>query len=112
MNQPAEQKQPRYVTCCCQHCDGNIEFDANELVEENSIVPCPHCGLETKIFIPTGQKEKVPTELPSSVASPNAVRREGFFCGGGEPKPFPAQVAARTARDRSLARVAIQNRHT
>jgi hypothetical protein len=52
MNQPAEQKPPRYVTCHCQFCDGHIEFDANEFAEENSIVPCPHCGLETKIFIP------------------------------------------------------------
>ena len=84
MNLPAEQKTPRYVTCRCQHCDGHIEFDANEFAEENSIVPCPHCGLETKIFIPVIQTEKVPTELPSSVASPNAVRREGFFCGASE----------------------------
>jgi len=57
----------------------------------NSIVPCPFCGLETKIFIPVLQTGKVPTGLPPSVACPNAVRREGFFCGGGEPI---AQVAA------------------
>jgi hypothetical protein len=92
MNLPAEQKPPRYVTCRCQHCDGHIEFDANEFTEDNSIVPCPHCGLETKIFIPTGQTEKVLTEPPSSVVNSNAVRREGFFCGGGE--PIIAQVSA------------------
>lgn len=34
MNQPAEQKQPRYVVCNCQHCDGRIEFDANEFIEK------------------------------------------------------------------------------
>src|SRR5208282_2107862 len=79
-----ESKSPRYVICDCRHCDSRIEFDANEFAEENSIVPCPHCGLETKIFIPILQAEKVPTELPSSVASPNAVRREGFFCGTSE----------------------------
>lgn len=71
------EKPPRYVSCPCQHCNGPIEFDVNEFVEENSIVPCPHCSLETNIFIPTGQTEKVPTEQPSSVASPNTVRREG-----------------------------------
>jgi hypothetical protein len=43
---------PQYVTCRCQHCDCGIEFDATQLAEENSIVPCPHCGLETKISIP------------------------------------------------------------
>ena len=53
-NLPAEQKPPRYVTCRCQHCDGHIEFNANELVEENSVVPCPHCGLETILFLPKG----------------------------------------------------------
>jgi len=47
-------------------------------------VPCPHCGLETKISIPISQAEKVPPQLPSSVASPNTARREGFFCGTSE----------------------------
>jgi hypothetical protein len=86
MNLPAEQKPPRYVTCRCQHCDGHIEFDANELAEEKSIVPCPHCSLETKIFIPVLLTENVPTELPSPVTTPNTVRREGFFDGTSEIK--------------------------
>ena len=68
---------PNYVVCHCQHCDGHIEFDANQLTEENSIIPCPHCGLETKLFIP--QQVTVPTG-----ADPPAVRREGFFCSAGE----------------------------
>src|ERR1035441_4980160 len=37
-------KGPMIAKCSCQHCDGGIEFDASELAEENSIVPCPHCG--------------------------------------------------------------------
>ena len=84
MSQPSEQFAPRYVTCRCQHCDGHIEFDANEFAEENSIVPCPHCGLETKIFMPISQTKKVPPKLSSSSASPNTARREGFFCGTSE----------------------------
>lgn len=52
MSQPSNQPVPRYVVCDCQHCDGHIEFDANELTDENRLVPCPHCGLETKISIP------------------------------------------------------------
>ncbi len=74
MSQPSNQPAPRYVVCDCQHCDGHIEFDANEFAEENSIVPCPHCGLETKLFI----TQKV--AAPAGPDSP-AVRREGFFCG-------------------------------
>jgi len=55
MSQPSDQPQetePRYVICHCQHCDGNIEFDANELAAENSVVHCPFCGLETQLAVP------------------------------------------------------------
>jgi hypothetical protein len=100
MSQPSNQSAPRYVVCHCQHCYGHIEFDANEFAEQNSIVPCPHCSLETKIFIPISQVEKEPMDLAPSVASQIALKREGFFCGevavkeigtssGGE--PIPAQ---------------------
>lgn len=75
MNEQANPPTPRYVVCRCQHCDGHIEFDANELTEENSIVPCPHCGLETKITIPTVepsiQEPDAPTISPAS--SPQIV---------------------------------------
>jgi hypothetical protein len=69
-----QNNQPNYVVCNCQHCDGHIEFNANELEEENSIIPCPHCGLETKLFIPQEAKISPDSDLP-------AVKREGFFCG-------------------------------
>jgi hypothetical protein len=35
--------------CSCQHCSKFIEFESKDLVEENSVVPCPYCGLETKL---------------------------------------------------------------
>src|SRR5208282_5667848 len=70
----------RYVTCRCQHCDGHIEFDANQLAEENSIFPCPHCGLETKLFVPP-QVESPPATVtppdkfppPQSTHSPEQI---------------------------------------
>lgn len=37
--------------CSCQHCNEYIEFESNDLVVENSIVRCPHCGLETKLYV-------------------------------------------------------------
>jgi putative phage-type endonuclease len=97
MSQPSKQSAPRYVTCQSQHCDGHIEFDENEFTKENSVVPCPFCGLKTKIFIPILQTKKNPTELPSLVASSNTERREGFFCGGDEPSPIepPATEVSR-----------------
>lgn len=53
-----------YVTCRCQHCDTGIEFDATELVEENCIIPCPHCGQQTKLFIPESESGD---QIPQSV---------------------------------------------
>jgi hypothetical protein len=56
MSQPDAQPVPNYVTCPCQHCSGKIEFDANQLdAVENTTVPCPHCGLETKISVLAGE---------------------------------------------------------
>lgn len=52
-----------YVTCRCQHCDTGIEFDASQLAEDNSIVPCPHCGHETKLVIPPKPAESLADEL-------------------------------------------------
>lgn len=46
-------KNPDYITCPCQHCGGNIKFDANQISEgEIRRVECPHCHLETNIFHP------------------------------------------------------------
>src|SRR5260221_6369486 len=67
---------PNYVTCRCQHCDTGIEFDAAELVEENNIVPCPHCGLETKLFVPpTSRPQKAETPIPTQ-AELNALAKK------------------------------------
>jgi len=78
MSEQSDSALPRYVICRCQSCDGNIEFDANQLTEENSIIPCPHCGLGTKLSVP--QAVTTPTG-----AVPPVIRREGFFCGSAPP---------------------------
>lgn len=81
---------PRYVTCRCQYCDGGIEFDASQLDKgETRTVECPHCQLETTIFVPRAQPpppipppppEKPPTppaplsSIPTKPTSVQAVR--------------------------------------
>ena len=61
------------VTCRCQQCDGNIEFDAS-LFQTGTTTPCPHCGIETLLFIPNAQKspekiaEKVVEKTPEKKA--------------------------------------------
>jgi len=44
--------QPSFVTCCCQHCAGHIQFDASHAGES---VACPHCESETRLFVPRSQ---------------------------------------------------------
>lgn len=61
MSEPSSQPVPRYVVCQCTHCDGHIEFDANELAEENSTVSCPFCRSETQLHIPNAEKATEPT---------------------------------------------------
>lgn len=67
MSQPSEQPEPRYVICHCRHCDGHIEFDANELAAENSTVSCPFCGSETQLQLQDAEKATQPatTREPS-----------------------------------------------
>jgi len=72
MSEPSNQSEPNYVVCHCQHCDGQIEFDANEFSEANSILPCPHCGLETKIAIPIAApiiQEHTASAIPAASVS-------------------------------------------
>lgn len=46
------------VKCACQHCNGSIEFESLDLVEQNSIIACPHCSLKTRLFIPPAPAPK------------------------------------------------------
>ena len=42
-----------FVVCKCQYCNGGIEFDSEHFEKgEPRTVECPHCHLETLIFIP------------------------------------------------------------
>ena len=66
-----------YVKCRCQHCDGGIEFDANQL--ENGtprIMDCPHCGLETILYIPAQKSSPLKTEILPSVPAERDIAAE------------------------------------
>jgi len=62
-------EQENFVTCACQHCNGNIEFDAS-LFQTGAVTTCPHCGMETPLFIPTISKpaEKKTEKAPAKTA--------------------------------------------
>jgi len=81
MNPPVTLAAPNYVTCPCQHCSGNIEFDANQLdaASENTTVLCPYCGLETIIFVP---EQKVSATNPDILDLNPSQLAASTFNGG------------------------------
>ena len=67
--------KPHYVTVACEHCDCGIEFDANQLADdETRVVQCPHCQLETTLFVPEEGKSTPPTRNYRFRPWPNRVQ--------------------------------------
>ena len=80
VSQPDAKTAPNYVTCPCQHCSGNIEFDANQLDGAEYItVPCPHCGLETALFV---IEKKTPSANPDALDLNPSQLAASAFNGG------------------------------
>lgn len=58
--------EPQFVTCPCQVCAGNIEFDPSGFENnETCTVECPHCKMETILFVPQSQSSKTPVFRPT-----------------------------------------------
>lgn len=51
--------------CSCQFCSGHVAFDSTAA---GQIVACPHCGLETMLFIPNTPKVPTVKAAPQSVS--------------------------------------------
>ena len=111
MNQPSSQIAPNYVTCPCQYCGGNTEFDSNQLyATENPTVFCPHCQLQTAIVVPGQKKPNVKSydnlspaieviheeevSNPVEQCSPEAQFNLGmiYYCGVERPRNFAKAV--------------------
>lgn len=62
--------EPQFVVCRCQNCDGKIEFDGSDFAKgETRQAECPHCGMETVIFVP---QQKVQAVIPPPLPQPPA----------------------------------------
>jgi len=57
------------VTCSCNVCDGHLQFERQQTGER---VNCPHCGMETLLYVPQGAPKRVAC-LPSAPPSPTAA---------------------------------------
>ena len=54
-----------YITCPCRRCGDNIEFP---FTSAGQIIACPHCNLETDLFIPAPSPHSAPD--PASGSKP------------------------------------------
>jgi hypothetical protein len=65
---------PRFAKCFCKYCNGHIEFDASGFAKgETRTVECPHCKLETTIFVPATEHKAVNAPPISSAATPPII---------------------------------------
>jgi hypothetical protein len=71
-----------YVTCSCQNCDQNIEFDLNEFEGSSKrggtvygqSIPCPHCGQQTALFVPPPRTKATPVPIPKLTKCPDCEK--------------------------------------
>src|SRR4051812_48599978 len=42
------------IKCICTNCAGHLEFEEENAGEE---IECPHCGFDTKLFLPGTEPE-------------------------------------------------------
>jgi len=68
-------EQDDYVKCRCQSCDKGIEFAAADLSDANNVINCPHCGVETTLYVPLpdGSRPPIVTQTPDQ-PSPSLVQ--------------------------------------
>ena len=94
MNPPGNPPEPRYVAVACEHCDGGIEFDANQLEgDKTRIVECPHCHLETTVFEPEPETPIISPEQPASESQDGVVSALPPVNLAPPEKEIPAQEA-------------------
>lgn len=46
------------IKCLCQTCSGHLEFDCHHA---GTVIDCPHCGVETRLYIPSSSISKEKT---------------------------------------------------
>jgi hypothetical protein len=86
--------------CSCSHCDGHLEFDTAYAGQR---VACPHCGMETLLYIPvTAGPPPIlsPAPLPTSPAVQSAYRLADEN-GPRSPAPRPTAAAPRNTGPRN-----------
>ena len=63
------------ANCNCRHCNNPIEFDQ---IQAGCNAPCPHCGLETVLFVPSATPKWSAT--PSKQKTRQSTRSKALAC--------------------------------
>ena len=72
-----------FVTCPCSSCSGHLEFEESVA---GSVVPCPHCGRDTALFVPkapVAAESGDPEEAQDQPATPSDERRPSIIVTTG-----------------------------
>jgi hypothetical protein len=68
----------KFVTCHCKSCSGGIEFERELFDPENpAVIECPHCGLETHLYIPSADEISHTLLVQESAATEKHKRARG-----------------------------------
>lgn len=66
------------VKCLCNHCSAYLEFESSEAGKR---VDCPHCGMETLLYVPQASPPQPPQatpSLPTPIPKPSPVQAENL----------------------------------
>jgi hypothetical protein len=76
--------------CSCQHCNGHIEFDPDQA---GQTIACPHCGLETALFVPSTPARAVPSKQTPIIDEASLANFERLSKGPTSRKELRNQTA-------------------
>jgi hypothetical protein len=60
-----ETTQPDLIKCSCNNCSGHLQFERQHAGQR---VDCPHCGMETLLYVPQGVPPVTPPPPPITTA--------------------------------------------
>jgi uncharacterized protein HemX len=77
--------------CSCQYCNGHIAFESSEA---GRAVACPHCGMETMLFVPVQTNAPKPKQITTTPSKPNPPAANP---SPGQKELFSIKVTSRAA---------------
>jgi hypothetical protein len=101
----------KWTVCPCNNCSEHLEFDS---ANEGETVQCPHCGMDTVLFIPQAEVELPPPAPPSQPPpKPEPKTAWGMFIQSKDsekPPPKPEPKRAEIVEDTTYENAGVVGR--